>query len=71
MASTPNYAAVTIDVAQIDDHRQPAFEVDAGIGRHWIDADEQHAIRGRVDELQELATGSHRIAPPGPKEDRH
>jgi hypothetical protein len=55
MAAAPDYAAVAIDVEQIDDHRQAAFEVDSGVGRHWLDEDEQRSLRERTRELQELA----------------
>jgi hypothetical protein len=33
MAADPDYAAVAIDVEDIDDHRQPAFVVEAGVDR--------------------------------------
>jgi hypothetical protein len=55
MAATPDYAAVAIDVEQIDDHRQAAFEVDSGVGRLWLDEAEQRTLRERIRELQELA----------------
>ena len=55
LAAMPDYAAVAIEVEQVDDHRQPAFEVDSGIGRRWLDDDEQSALGERVKELQELA----------------
>jgi hypothetical protein len=55
LAATPDYAAVAIDVEQIDDHRQPAFEVESGVGRRWLDEDEQRTLRERIRELQELA----------------
>jgi hypothetical protein len=54
MVTAQDYAAVAIDVERIDDHRQREFEVDAGIGRHWVDANEQHALRGRIEELHKL-----------------
>ena len=55
MAATPDYAAVAIDVEQIDDHRQAALEVDSGVGRLWLDEAEQRTLRERIRELQELA----------------
>ena len=55
LAAMPDYAAVAIEVEQVDDHRQPAFEVDSGIGRRWLDDNEQSALGERVKELQELA----------------
>jgi hypothetical protein len=56
MAAAPDYAAIAIDVEQIDDHRQPAFEVEAGVDRRWLDEDEREALGRRVRALAELAT---------------
>jgi hypothetical protein len=54
MASGPDYAAVAVDVEHIDDHRQPAFTVEAGVDRRWVDEGEQRALRARVEALQGL-----------------
>ena len=54
MARAPTYAAVAIDVEHIEDHRQPEFAVDTGVGRRWIDADEQRTLGERVQALNEL-----------------
>jgi hypothetical protein len=54
MAGAPDYAAVRIDVEAVDDHRQPAFVVDAGVGRRWVDERERDALRGRVERLGAL-----------------
>ena len=43
MAAAPDHAAICIDVEQIDDHRQQAFEVQAGVERRWIDESEGDA----------------------------
>lgn len=56
MAAVPDYAAVAIDVEQIDDHRQTAFLVGAGIDRRWRDGGERGALGERVRALRELAT---------------
>src|SRR5437763_16491683 len=37
MAVDPEYVAVAIEVAQVDDHRQPAFRVTTGIDREWVE----------------------------------
>ena len=37
MAVDPEYVAVAIEVSQVDDHRQPAFRVTAGVDREWVD----------------------------------
>ena len=57
-----DYAAVAIDVEHVDDHRQPAFRVDAGVGREWIDAREQRALGARVRALAERAESDQLIA---------
>lgn len=32
-------AAVAIEVESVQDHRQPTFEIDAGVAWHWTDED--------------------------------
>jgi hypothetical protein len=51
MAVDPEYVAVAIDVAEVDDHRQPAFRVTAGIGREWIDETARTQMATRVASL--------------------
>jgi hypothetical protein len=48
------YAAVRIDVEHVDDHRQPAFVVEAGPDRRWLDPGEQRALGARVAALRAL-----------------
>jgi Pyridoxamine 5'-phosphate oxidase len=55
MAVAPDYAAVAIDVEQVDDHRQPEFLVTAGVGREWLDEEARAALGERVGALGELA----------------
>jgi hypothetical protein len=55
MAVAPDYAAVAIDVEEVDDHRQAAFLVEAGVDRTWVDEDEQRALGARVGALREIA----------------
>jgi hypothetical protein len=55
LAGAPDYVAVRIDVDAVDDHRQEAFLVEAGVDRRWVDESEQRALRGRVERLGELA----------------
>jgi hypothetical protein len=57
MACAPDYAAVAIDVERIDDHRQAAFKVEAGVDRSWLDEREQRALGERVRALRERAAG--------------
>lgn len=55
MAAAPDYAAVAIDVEQIDGHRQAPFLVEAGVDRRWLDDGERDALGERVRSLTELA----------------
>jgi hypothetical protein len=54
MAAARDYAAVAIDVEHIDDHRQEAFLVEAGVDRRWRDERERGALAERVRALTEL-----------------
>lgn len=40
MPDATDYAAVEISVTDVDDHRQAAFTVTAGVDRNWISEDE-------------------------------
>src|SRR5919204_3202008 len=51
MAVSPSYAAVAIEVEHIDDHRQSAFVVEAGVDRRWLDEAERDALGARVRAL--------------------
>jgi hypothetical protein len=53
MTAAPDYAAVRIDVTSIDDHRQDEFRVSGGVDREWVNQDEQHKLRERVEALNE------------------
>jgi hypothetical protein len=53
MTVDPDYVAVLIDVADVDDHRQTAFRVTAGIDREWIDTAEKARLSSRVTALTE------------------
>jgi hypothetical protein len=56
MAVAPDYAAVQIDVEQIDDHRQDAFLVEGGVDRRWLDEAERDALGERVRALTALGS---------------
>src|SRR5215471_1156458 len=51
MAVDPEYAAVSIAVDHVDDHRQPAFRVTAGVDREWVDEAARAALAARVRAL--------------------
>ena len=55
MDGAPDYAAIEIAVAEIDDHRQPAFTIEAGVDRKWLDEDEKQALGERVATLRRRA----------------
>ena len=55
MVDDADYVAVAIDVAEVDDHRQPAFVVEAGVDRAWLDEAEREALGRRVQALRGLA----------------
>jgi hypothetical protein len=55
MAVDPDYAAVAIDVDEVDDHRQPEFVVPAGVGREWLDESARDALGERGRALAALA----------------
>jgi hypothetical protein len=54
MAVSPDYAAVAIDVEEVDDHRMDTFVVEAGVERRWLDESERDALGARVKALAEL-----------------
>jgi pyridoxamine 5'-phosphate oxidase-like protein len=58
MAAAPDYAAVAIEVEQIDDHRQAEFVVEAGVNRRWLDEGARDALGERVRALARLTAGS-------------
>jgi hypothetical protein len=51
MAADPEYDAVSIAVDHVDDHRQPAFRVTAGVDREWADEAARAALSARVRAL--------------------
>src|SRR5262249_48051097 len=57
MRGAQDYTAVILDVDQIDDHRQPQFVVESGVGRAWVDEEEKQFLGARVAALRELAIG--------------
>jgi hypothetical protein len=63
MAVAPDYAAVEINVEQIDDHRQHAFLVERGVDRRWLDEGEREALGERVRALTALGSRAGDPAP--------
>ena len=54
VAESAAYVAVAIRVEHVDDHRQSAFKVTAGVEREWHDEVEQRALGKRVVALRKL-----------------
>ncbi|WP_024800205.1 hypothetical protein [Nocardia sp. BMG51109] len=55
MPDADDYVAVAIDVEVIDDHRQGAFLVEAGIQRTVLDESELEYLESRVATLHDMA----------------
>lgn len=58
MRCARDYAAVLVDVHEIDDHRQAACAVESGVDRRWLDENERHALRDPVEALRGWAPSS-------------
>jgi Cupin/Pyridoxamine 5'-phosphate oxidase len=57
MAGAPEFAAVLIDVSQLDDHRLPGEAVESGVAVSLTSEQAERGVRERVDALRELAHG--------------
>ena len=57
MTRAPEYAAVVIDVDEIDDHRLAAVNVEHGVDVQWMNDAALRAARERVAALREIAVG--------------
>jgi hypothetical protein len=55
MVSAPMFAAVAIDVENIDDHRQREFAVDSGVGLDWANERTQRFVQEHLNALREVA----------------
>ena len=55
MAVDAEYASVEVVVDAVDDHRQAAFTVEAGVDRAWRDEGARLALGARVAELRRPA----------------
>ncbi len=62
MEGAADYAAIAIDVEEIDDHRQAEFVAESGVSRRWIDEQEQRALGDSVEALRAL-TGTQERTP--------
>jgi hypothetical protein len=55
MVVAPAFAAVAIEVENIDDHRQREFAVDSGVSLDWTNERTQRFLQEHLDALREVA----------------
>jgi hypothetical protein len=55
MLGAPAFAAVAIDVENIDDHRQREFAVDSGVSLDWTNERTQRFVQEHLNALREVA----------------
>ena len=55
MVVAPAFAAVAIDVENIDDHRQREFAVDSGVSLDWTNERTQRFLQEHLNALREVA----------------
>ena len=55
MPGAPMFAAVAIDVENIDDHRQREFAVDSGVSLDWANERTQRFVQEHLNALREVA----------------
>ena len=57
MVVAPAFAAVAIDVDNIDDHRQREFAVESGVSLDWTNERTQRFLQEHLNALREIARG--------------
>jgi hypothetical protein len=55
MLRAPAFAAMAIDVENIDDHRQREFAVDSGVSLDWANERTQRFLQEHLNALREVA----------------
>jgi len=60
MVLAPAFAAVAIDVENIDDHRQREFAVDSGVSLDWTNERTQRFLQEHLNALREVAAGGEK-----------
>ena len=58
MVVAPAFAAVAIEVENIDDHRQREFAVDSGVSLDWTNERTQRFLQEHVNALREVAASA-------------
>ncbi len=55
MLGAPMFAAIAIDVENIDDHRQRDLVVDSGVSLDWTNERTQRFVQEHLNALREVA----------------
>jgi len=63
IVSAPTFAAVAIDVANIDDHRQRDLAVDSGVSLDWDNERTQQFLQEHLNALREVAANEDSACP--------
>jgi hypothetical protein len=63
MVVAPTFAAVAIDVENIDDHRQRDLVVDSGISLDWTNDRTQRFMQEHLNALRDVIAGGHSACP--------
>jgi len=61
MVRAPGFAAIAIDVEEIENHRQQGRYVESGVGLDWGSDDMARFLPEHVDALREIAAGEARL----------
>ena len=56
MVAAPAFAAVAIDVENIDDHRQREFAVDSGVSLDWTKERTQRFLQEHLNSLRDVVS---------------
>jgi hypothetical protein len=65
MIVAPAFAAIAIDVENIDDHRQREFAVDSGVSLDWANERTEQFLQEHLNALREVATSEESCLPVG------
>jgi hypothetical protein len=69
MVRAPEFAAVALDVEDLEDHRSPGLAVDSGVSLDWTNEATHRFLQHHLDALRELAAGETLVVgggrPPG------
>ena len=55
MVGAPTFAAIAIDVENIDDHRQRELVIDSGVSLNWMNERTQRFVQEHLNALREVA----------------